>query len=50
MRWKQPVIGGQEIVKMGQNLLEYYMLIFQRRGLAAAVSTVIALLILLEAM
>ncbi len=49
MRWKL-VIGGQQIAKTGQGLLKYYILIFHRQGLVAAVSTVIAPLILLAVM
>ena len=49
MRWNV-VIGGQEISKTGQGLLNYHMLIFGREGLVAAASTVVAPLILLAVM
>ncbi len=49
MRWNV-VIGGQEISKTGQGLLNYHMPIFGREGLVAAASTVIAPLILLAVM
>lgn len=48
MRWNV-VIGGQEIAKTGKGLLSYHMLIFQREGLLAAVSVVVAPLVLLLA-
>jgi len=49
MRWNV-VIGGQEISKTGQGLLNYQMQIWGREGLVAAASTVIAPLILLAVM
>jgi len=49
MRWNV-VIGGQEISKTGQGLLDYHMLIFHREGLVTAAATVIAPLILLAVM
>jgi len=49
MRWNV-VIGGQEISKTGQGLLDYHMLIFHREGLVTAAAAVIAPLILLAVM
>jgi len=49
MRWNV-VIGGQEISKTGQGLLNYQMQIWGREGMVAAASTVIAPLILLAVM
>jgi predicted membrane protein len=39
MRWNV-VIGGQEISKTGQGLLNYQMLIFHREGLLTAAAVV----------
>jgi len=49
MRWNV-VIGGQEISKTGQGLLNYQMQIWGREGMVAAASTIIAPLILLAVM
>src|SRR3990172_3938378 len=49
MRWNV-VIGGQEIAKSGQGLLNYQMQIWGREGMVAAASTIIAPLILLAVM
>jgi Ni/Fe-hydrogenase subunit HybB-like protein len=46
MRWNV-VIGGQEISKTGQGLLNYHMLIFHREGLLTAAAVVGAPLVLL---
>ncbi|HYA47328.1 MAG TPA: NrfD/PsrC family molybdoenzyme membrane anchor subunit [Burkholderiales bacterium] len=46
MRWNV-VIGGQEISKTGQGLLNYQMLIFHREGLLTAAAVVGAPLVLL---
>jgi len=46
MRWNV-VIGGQEISKTGQGLLNYHMLIFHREGLLTAAAVVAAPLVLL---
>jgi len=46
MRWNV-VIGGQEISKTGQGLLNYHMLIFHREGLLTAAAVVVAPLVLL---
>jgi Ni/Fe-hydrogenase subunit HybB-like protein len=46
MRWNV-VIGGQEISKTGQGLLEYHMPIFHKEGLLATLSLLVAPLILL---
>ena len=46
MRWNV-VIGGQEISKTGQGLLNYHMSIFGRAGLVAAAAVVGAPLVLL---
>ena len=49
MRWNV-VIGGQEISKTGQGLLEYQLPIFHREGLVAAVAVLVAPLLLLWGM
>lgn len=46
MRWNV-VIGGQEIAKTGKGLVTYHMLIWHREGLATAIATVVAPLIVL---
>lgn len=46
MRWNV-VIGGQEISKTGQGLLNYHMLVFHREGLLTAAAVVGAPLVLL---
>jgi Ni/Fe-hydrogenase subunit HybB-like protein len=46
MRWNV-VIGGQEISKTGQGLLNYHMLVFHREGLLMAAAVVAAPLALL---
>ena len=46
MRWNV-VIGGQEISKTGQGLLNYHMLILHREGLLTAAAVVGAPLVLL---
>jgi Ni/Fe-hydrogenase subunit HybB-like protein len=46
MRWNV-VIGGQEISKTGQGLLNYHMLVFHREGALTAAAVVAAPLVLL---
>lgn len=46
MRWNV-VIGGQEISKTGRGLLEYHLPIFHKEGLVAAVSVLVAPLLML---
>lgn len=49
MRWNV-VIGGQELAKTGQGLLEYELVILHREGLVTAMAVVVAPLLLLWGM